>query len=84
MCVATHLDRNFSSSIVRAMAYKGRCISETELAIGLKFGARLVLLIYTRDRNLSEKSHMTGFVVDGHNYVLCLGGIRAPAPSHHH
>ena len=38
--------RNFSSSIVRAMVYKGRCILETELVIGLKFGASVVLLIY--------------------------------------
>ena len=41
-----HLDCNLSSSIARAMAYKRRCISEMELPIGLKFGAKLVLLIY--------------------------------------
>ena len=34
-CVATRSDRNFSSSIVCAMAHKERYISETELAIGL-------------------------------------------------
>ena len=40
--IATPLDRNFSSLIVRAWSDKGRYIPETERAIGLKLGARLV------------------------------------------
>ena len=43
MRIATPLDRNFSSLIVRAWSDKGRYIPETERAIGLKLGARLVL-----------------------------------------
>ena len=51
------------------MAYKGHCISETELAIGLKCST---IDIY-RDYDFREKSHMTSFVIDGHIIMhICL------------
>ena len=52
--IATHLDHDFSSSIVHTMDYSECYISETELAIGLKFGAKLVLLMYLRDHNFAK------------------------------
>ena len=42
MRIATPLDRNFSSLIVCVSSNKGHYITETEQAIGLKFGAKLV------------------------------------------
>ena len=74
-CVATHLDRSFSSSIVSMMAYKERYISETDLAIGLKFRARLVLMQYCRYNiihDFHEKSNTPGFPRSGYIFISPL------------
>ena len=44
--IATHLDRNFSSSIVRVSSHKRLHISEMERAIDLKVSSNVVLLTY--------------------------------------
>ena len=45
-CVATQKSHKFSNSLILAWANKEHCISRMEPVIPLKFGARLVLIVF--------------------------------------